>query len=201
MPASIRVTGPNVSEAVVKDYLGRAAEVCHAAGARVAVFGAAWSRNVPAGWSREVAHNSSMPSVGRPMPSRGLGPSLASSRKTSRRQTIIRFIDEAVGYAKAVNRPAIKVIVDFYHVDEEGTPLTEISRFGDWICHVQTADTGRNYPGSGHYDYAFFAEQLRIAGYNETVSVEVMKQLTPDQMAKSLEYLRGIWPASVTVKS
>jgi hypothetical protein len=41
MPASIRVTGPDVDEALVKTYLCGAAEVCHAAGARVAVFGAA----------------------------------------------------------------------------------------------------------------------------------------------------------------
>jgi len=36
------------------------------------------------------------------------------------------------GYAKAVNRPAIKVVVEFYHLGEEGEPLTAISRFGEW---------------------------------------------------------------------
>ena len=43
----------------------------------------------------------------------------------------------------------------------------------------------------------FLAKQLHIIGYDETVSVEVMKPLTPDLMRKSLDYLRGIWPASV----
>jgi len=199
MPASIRVTGPDVNEALVKEYLGRAAEVCHAAGARVAVFGAAWSRNVPEGWSREVAHDQLVDAFTWTADAfAGSGTIVGIEPQNLKEANIIRFIDEAVGYAKAVNRPVIKVIVDFYHLDEEETPLTEISRFGEWICHVQTADTGRNYPGSGHYDYAAFAEQPRIAGYDETVSVEVMKQLTPDLMTKSLEYLRGIWPASVT---
>jgi sugar phosphate isomerase/epimerase len=197
MPASIRVTGPDVNEARVTAYLSRAAEVCHAAGARVAVFGAAWSRNVPAGWSRDVAHDQLLEAFTWTADAfAGSGTVVGIEPQNIKEANIIRFIDEAVGYAKAVNRPEIKVMVDFYHLDEEATPLTDISRFGEWICHVQTADTGRNHPGSGHYDYAAFAEQIRIIGYDETVSVEVMKHLTPDQMLKSLDFLRGIWPAS-----
>lgn len=199
MPAAIRVTGPDVNDGLVKAYLGRAAEVCHAAGARAAVFGAAWSRNVPAGWSREVAHDQLVTAFTWTAEAfADSGTVVGIEPQNIKEANIIRFIDEAVGYAKEVNRPEIKIMVDFYHVDEEGTPLADISRFGEWICHVQTADTGRNHPGSGHYDYASFAEQLRIADYDETLSVEVMKLLTPDQMRESLAFLRGIWPASVT---
>jgi sugar phosphate isomerase/epimerase len=198
MPASIRVTGPDVNQALVKAYLSRAAEVCHAAGARVAVFGAAWSRNVPEGWSREVAHDQLVEAFTWTADAfKGSGTVVGIEPQNIKEANIIRFIDEAVGYAKVVNRLEIKVMVDFYHLDEEGTPLTDISRFGEWICHVQTADTGRNHPGSGRYDYATFAEQIRNIGYDETVSVEVMKHLTPDQMRTSLEFLRGIWPVPV----
>jgi sugar phosphate isomerase/epimerase len=198
MPAAIRVTGPDVDAALVKTYLGRAAEVCHAAGARVAVFGAAWSRNVPLGWSREVAHDQLVDAFTWTADAfAGSGTIVGIEPQNIKEANIIRFVDEAVGYAKAVNRPEIKVMVDFYHLDEEGTPLTDISRFGAWICHVQTADSGRNHPGSGHYDYTTFAAQLRIAGYDETLSVEVMQHLTPDLMRQSLDYLRRIWPAPV----
>lgn len=200
MPASIRVTGPDVDEARVKTYLGRAAEVCHAAGARAAVFGAAWSRNVPEGWSREVAQRQLIDAFTWTADAfKGSGTIVGIEPQNIKEANIIRFIDEAVGYAKAVNRPEIKVVVDFYHIDEEQTPLTDISRFGEWICHVQTADTGRNHPGSGHYDYITFAEQLRLAGYDETISVEVMKNLTLDQQREALEFLRQIWPVSVKV--
>ena len=198
MPVSIRVTGPEVDEALVKTYLGRAAEVCHAAGARAAVFGSSPSRNVPEGWSREAAHDQLVTAFTWTADAfAGSGTLVGIEPHNIKEANIIRFLDEAVGYAMAVNRPEIKVVVDFYHLDEEATPLTDISRFGDWICHVQTADTGRNHPGSGNYDYASFAEQLRIIGYDETVSVEVMKTLPPDQMRESLDYLRRVWPASV----
>ena len=196
MPAAIRVTGPEVDEALVKAYLGRAAEVCHAAGARAAVFGAAWSRNVPEGWSREAAHDQLVAAFTWTAEAfAGSGTVVAIEPQNLKEANIIRFLDEAVGYAREVDRPEIKVMVDFYHLVEEATPLTDISRFGGWICHVQTADTGRNHPGSGSYDYAAFAEQLRIIGYDQTLSVEVMKPLAPEQMRESLEYLRGIWPA------
>jgi len=199
MPASIRVTGPDVNEAQVKAYLGRAAEVCHAAGAQVAVFGAAWSRNVPDGWSRNVAHEQLVKAFTWTADAfKGCGAVVGIEPQNLKEANIIRFIDEAVGYAKEVNRPEIKVAIDFYHLVEEETPLTEISRFGEWICHAQTADTGRNHPGSGSYDYGSFAEQLRIVGYDEMVSVEVMKTLSPELMRISLGYLRQIWPAVVS---
>jgi hypothetical protein len=34
-------------------YLGRAAELLEAAGARIVVYGSGWSRNLPEGWSRD----------------------------------------------------------------------------------------------------------------------------------------------------
>jgi sugar phosphate isomerase/epimerase len=198
MPASIRVTGPDVNEAVVRTYLGRAAEVCHAAGARVAVFGSSPSRNVPEGWSRKVAHDQLVTAFAWTADAfAGSGTVVGIEPHNLKEANIIRFLEEAVSYAGAVNRPEIKVVVDFYHLEEEATPLTDLSRFGEWICHVQTADTGRNHPGSGTYNYALFAEQLRSIGYDETVSVEVMQTLGSDQMRESLEYLRAIWPLPV----
>jgi sugar phosphate isomerase/epimerase len=196
MPASIRLTGPNVDATGIKTYLGRAAEVCHAAGARAAVFGAAWSRNVPDGWSRDIARDQLVEAFAWTADAfEGCGTIVCIEPQNVKEANIIRFVDEAVGYAKAVNRSNIKVVVDFYHLDEERIPLSDISRFGDWIYHFQTADSGRNFPGSGHYDYAAFARELRAIGYDETVSVEVMRQLTPDMMRKSLDFLRGLWPA------
>ncbi len=199
MPVSLRVTGPDVNEDRVKTYLSRAAEVCHAAGAGVAVFGSARSRNVPEGWSREVAHDQLVTAFTWAADAfAGSGTVVAIEAQNVKEANIIRFLDEAVSYAREVDRPEIKVMVDFYHLDEEATPLTDISRFGEWIRHVQTADTGRNHPGSGNYDYASFAGQLRIIGYDETVSVELMKPLTRDMMRESLDFLRGIWPASLS---
>jgi len=198
MPAAIRVTGPDVNEALVKTYLGRAAEVCHAAGARVAVFGSSPSRNVPEGWSREAAHDQLVTAFSWTAEAfAGSGTVVGIEPHNIKEANIIRFLEEAVSYARAVDRPEIKVVVDFYHLDEESTPLTDIARFGEWICHVQTADTARNHPGSGTYDYALFAEQLHGIGYDKTVSVEVMQTLAPELMRASLEYLRAIWPAPV----
>ncbi len=197
MPRSLRVTGPDVDKAVVQSYLGRAAEVCHAAGARVAVFGAAWSRNVPDGFRREIARDQLIAAFGWTADAfKGSGTIVGIEPQNAKEANIIRFLDEAVGYAEAVNRPEIKVMVDSYHLDEEGTPLTEIARFGPWICHVQTADTDRTPPGSGRCDYAAFARQLRRIGYDETLSVEVMTPLSPEQMRDSLKTLRTFWPAT-----
>jgi sugar phosphate isomerase/epimerase len=54
-PHDMRIVGPGVDEPLVRNYLARAAEFLNAAGARVAVMGSAWSRNVPRGWERSRA--------------------------------------------------------------------------------------------------------------------------------------------------
>ena len=75
-------------------------------------------------------------------------------------------------FARQVNRTPIRVLADFYHMDEENEPLAHLAQYKDWIAHIHVADTGRRAPGTGKYPYEAFAEQLRQTGYDGMVSVE-----------------------------
>jgi len=197
IPPTLPVVGPRVDERAVRTWFGHAAELAEAVGATAAVFGAAWSRNVPDGWSRDAAHDQLVTAFTWTAEAfAGSGCVVGIEPQNVKEANIVRFLDEAVGYAQEVGRPGeVKVAVDFYHIDEEGTPLASISRFGEWICTVQAADTGRQHPGRGQYDYATFCAELAKAGYDDTLSVEIMHQISEAEMRDALTFLRGYWPA------
>jgi len=54
-PGNIRLTGPEVDEGGIKDYLERAFARVSRLGAKVIVFGSGGARKIPDGWSREEA--------------------------------------------------------------------------------------------------------------------------------------------------
>ena len=93
------------------------------------------------------------------------------------------------------NQAVLKVMADFYHMDEEGEPLENLRTYADWIVHVQLADTGRKRPGTGSYDYDTFFGYLKEGGYTGAVSIEIADEIPAPDMRRSYEFLRRFWPA------
>jgi sugar phosphate isomerase/epimerase len=195
-PHDMRLVGPDVDATEVKDYLARAAELTHAAGAHAAVVGSAWSRNVPDGWEYTQARDQLLDAYSWAADAfQGTGVVLGIEPQCRKEANIITTVPEAVDYARTVNRPEIKVSIDFYHIDEEDEPLDKLSQYGEWIVHVQLADSDRKHPGTGSYDYATFFQQLRQFNYSGHLTVEIMHDIPPAEMRHSLEFLRRHWPA------
>jgi sugar phosphate isomerase/epimerase len=194
-PQHFRTVGEQVDAPRIKSYLARAAELMHHAGAKSAVLGSAWSRNVPDGFSREMAKQQIIESYGWVADAfKGSGVVVGIEAQNRKEANIITSVAEAVDYAKAVNRPEIKIIADFYHMDEEKEPLSDVETYASWITHIQLADTGRLNPGTGSYDFDNFFRYLKDGGYAGTVSVECMVPIAEQGMRTSLAFLRRYWP-------
>ncbi len=195
-PQDFRTVGDFVDAARIKSYLARAADLMHHAKASSAVLGSAWSRNVPEGYSRARAREQILENYGWVADAfQGSGVTVGIEAQNLKEANIITRLSEAVDYARAVNRPEIRVMADFYHMDEEKEPLSDLQTYGDWIVHIQLADSGRRNPGTGAYDYDSFFRYLKEGGYTGTVSVECMIDIPPPEMRHSLEFLRRYWPA------
>jgi sugar phosphate isomerase/epimerase len=199
-PADFRAVGEGVDRPRIQSYLKRAAELMHHAGARVAVLGSAWSRNVPPGFSRARAREQILESYGWVADAlAGSGVLAAIEAQNRKEANIITTLAEAVDYARALDRPeALAVIADFYHMEEEQEPLNDLVRFGEWIAHVQLADSNRLNPGTGSFDYYGFFGALRSGGYRGRVSVECMVPVPDQGMRDSQIFLRQFWPEKVS---
>ena len=86
---------------------------------------------------------------------------------------MVNRLDQAVSLLRKVNRPAVKIVADTYHMNiEEADPWQALREAGDWIGHLQPSDSNRLEPGAGHLDWAGFADAVRDLGYDRTLAVE-----------------------------
>jgi len=199
-PRDFRIVGDSVDRDRVQSYMRRAAELVQHAGAGAVGLGSGWARNVPDGFSRARARDQILESLGWLADAfAGSGAMIGIEAQNRKEANIINRLAEAVDYAAALNRPdVVRIIADFYHMDEEAEPLEDLARFGDWIVHVQLADTGRLYPGTGAYDYDGFFRNLRAGGYAGTISVECMIPMEEAGIRDCEKFLRGHWPRDVS---
>lgn len=195
MPQDMRVVGDSIDAARVRGYLSRVAELCALAGARVIVFGSGWARNVPDGFERsraEVQFTQALEWSADALA--GTGTTLVIEPLNRKESNIVNSVAEGVRFAKLIARPQIRVLADFYHMDEESEPLSELFEHRDWLSHIHVADTGRRNPGTGSYPYAAFARELERAGYAGLISAECSIADPLADRRHSLAFMRTLWP-------
>ena len=86
----------------------------------------------------------------------------------------LHTIPQAYALAKAVGRPSVKVLFDFYHVQiQEGHLLATLDYAWDEIAYIQVGDTpGRKEPTSGEINYPNVLKHLYNKGYRGFVGME-----------------------------
>ncbi len=86
----------------------------------------------------------------------------------------LHTIPQAYALAKAVGRPSVKVLFDFYHVQvQEGHLLATLDYAWDEIAYIQVGDTpNRKEPTSGEINYPNVLKHLYNKGYRGFVGME-----------------------------
>jgi sugar phosphate isomerase/epimerase len=194
LPGDLKVVGEAVDYDRVRRYIAKSMERVQAVGGKIVVFGSGKARSVPEGFDQgkaeeqlekflhllaDVTDNSGITIVIEPL-NRG-------------ESNIINSVPEGYDLAKRVNRPSIRALADFYHMELENEPLDNIVSCGDLIKHIHVADSGRLAPGTGEYPYSRFVECVRKAGYEGRVSIECKWQDFSAEVVSSEKFLRGIF--------
>jgi sugar phosphate isomerase/epimerase len=196
IPRDLRVVGTDIDVGRVKSYLGRAAELLAYAHAKIIVFGSGRARNVPEGFDRDKAEAQLIDALCWSAEAlQGSDTTLVIEPLNRKESNIVNSVGEGVRFAKAVNRPEIRVLADIYHMDEENEPLSEVAAHVEWLSHIHLADTGRFNPGTGSYDYDTFFGYLKGANYRGMLSAECTVKNPEADMRQSLAFLRRHWPS------
>jgi sugar phosphate isomerase/epimerase len=191
LPQDMRVVGPDTDDNRLKTYLARASDLMGSAGASIVVFGSGWARNVPDDWERVRGEDQFLQALSWCADAlRGSGTTLVIEPLNRRASNIVNSVEDGVHFARQVNRPEIRVLADFYHMDEEHEPLETLAANGAWLSHIHVADTGRKNPGTGSYDYDRFFAQLKSAKYTGMISAECTAEHPAADMRHSLSFLR-----------
>ncbi|MDR3342803.1 MAG: sugar phosphate isomerase/epimerase [Treponema sp.] len=200
-PLRTRLTGPDVNETEIKDYIERALARSQALGVKKVVFGSGPARNVPQGFSLDegrrqivrllrdfasIAEKSEITIVIEPL-----------NRTES---NIINSFEEGCGISSEVSRENVKVLVDYYHLLKENEPLEHIYQKGrPFLSHAHLAGDGsaRQYPTAANKDgYIQFFKALKAAAYDDTISLEAYDDDPPLHMKATLEMIHKLWEKS-----
>ena len=193
-PGELKLVGPESDSDRTRRYVHSAAEALHRIGARTVVLGSGRSRSLPDGWERARGEEQLLRALDWiAVDFKDAGLTLAIEPLNGKESNIITSVDEAVGFAKQINHPAIRVLADFYHMDEENEALDTLVRNKDWLAHIHLADTGRLSPGTGTYPYEEFAARLKAAGYGGTISAECTVQEPERELEASLAFMKRMF--------
>lgn len=190
-PKDMKLVGPEADTARIRHYIARAAAVLSEARARIIVLGSGGARNVPDNCERLRAEEQLLQVLHWCADElKGTGVTLAIEPLNRKESNIINSVDEAVQFARQINRPEIRVLADFYHMDEEQEPLETLRTNAKWLAHIHVADSGRLHPGSGTYDYETFMGLLKEIGYAGMISAECRTDNPEPDMRSSLQFLK-----------
>ena len=193
IPAAIKLTGPDVDPArqmaYVKSTLGRLARL----GVKVVVLGSGGARRVPDGFPKDEAVRQLVDFSRRIAPiAREHGITIVIEPLRRQETNIINTAREGLALVRAVDRPEIKLLVDFYHLAEEGEDPGVIAEAGSLVVHTHIANpAGRVYPlKPEEAAYGGFFANLCKSGYSGRMSVEASTKDFASDAPQSLALLR-----------
>lgn len=190
-PGDLKVIGPEADPERIRRYVNKAANALNQVGAKSMVLGSGRSRMIPDQWERSQAEDQFLQLlsvIGSEFA--GTGVTLAIEPLNKKESNFINSVSEAVTLAKQVNHPSIRVLADFYHMDEENEPLQTLVENKDWLQHIHIADTGRFTPGSGSYPYDQFVAALTASGYTGMISAECTVRDPETELPLSLAFMK-----------
>jgi D-psicose/D-tagatose/L-ribulose 3-epimerase len=196
LPGTLRVTGPDVDEAVQTDYLGRLMSRAGQCGLKTIVFGSGAARRIPDGfpydkaWKQIIAFSKLAAEAAAPN-----GITVVAEPMNRGESNVLNSVDESARLVETVAHPDFQLLVDSYHFWLEEDSLEELKRRMPLIRHVHVADKiGRVFPGeSGVADYRPFFAVIKAAGYDGPISIEALGGDVSVVGKRSLDYLRSQW--------
>lgn len=194
-PGTIRLTGKDVDQLQIMDYVNRALERAKSLGVQYVVFGSGKAKNVPDGYPLEKGYQQVVELLGQ------IGPVAKTKEITivieplqKAECNLINTFEEGCRLASDVDHESIKVLVDFYHMTIEKEPLLHLEQNGkEYLRHVHFANpNGRIYPKDiQEADYIPFFQVLEKIGYHQRISCEAYTDTFGTSSAAALNVLKN----------
>ncbi|GGE49219.1 hypothetical protein GCM10011391_30050 [Pullulanibacillus camelliae] len=190
IPSHLPLVGERADREAIHAYLEKALERMQLIGARIVVFGSGGARHIPQDIERAKGEQQILEFLeAAGQKAKRAGITVVIEPLNRKECNVINSVSEAVRFARQVNHPAVQVLADFYHMDEEDEPLDHLLSAAKYLKHIHVADTGRGAPGTGHYPYKQFSSYVREAGYSGGISIECLWDDFAHQVEKARHFL------------
>lgn len=194
IPASVRLTGPNVNKEQEMAYVRKALDRASELGMTTVVFGSGSARQVPDGFPKEEAFAQLIDFCKRlAVEARARKIIIAIEPLRYEESNIINSMTEGLRLVDAVHDPNIQLNLDYYHLEMVKEDPAIILKAASHIAHVHMANpTGRVFPLRwDEYNYGPFFENLRKIGYDKEMSIEASSKDFATEAPEAIAFLRG----------
>lgn len=176
-PGDFKLLGGKDEYAKISEFLDMAFAKVKPLASPVVVLGSGAARKIPDDMSLEEAKErfiALLSDVIAPM-ARKYNATIAIEELRREECNFINNCREAMEIIRAVDKPEIALLIDYYHAMLGGDKLTELSSYGSAIKHVHIASpkNERKFPNIDDIgDYRSFFAALKTAGYDGAISLE-----------------------------
>lgn len=194
LPASLKVTGPDVDEARQIAYVTKAFDRLARLGVRTVVFGSGAARRVPDGFPADKAFRQLVDFGRRISPlARSHGVTIVIEPLRREETNLINSAADGLALVEAVNDSNFQLMIDFFHLAREHEDPAIVLRARTHLRHVHMANPeARTFPLAWtEYDYEPFFANLRSIGYDQRISIEASTKDFQAEAPRAIALLRG----------
>lgn len=174
IPGDLKITGSEVDAAALRTYVTTTMARAERAGIEMIVFGSGGARRIPEGYDPEAAREQLVGFCSMAAPIAGNhGVTIVVEPLNLRECNVLNTVAECAELVMQVSHPALKLLVDAYHLMLDGDSPADVIAYGALIAHTHVATVpNRLAPGAEPCDLAPFFAALNEAGYTGRVSIE-----------------------------
>jgi sugar phosphate isomerase/epimerase len=193
LPGDRRIVGPAVDRGWLDGYVRTAfARIARLTGpGAILVIGSGRSRSIPDGFPRATALDQLAEFFAWVGPlARAHGITIALEHLRRAESNVFTALRESGDFIRARGLADTRLLVDIYHLMEEGEPLSTIDDFADLLVHAHAADSERRHPGTGTYPLADFFAHLGRNNYTGMCSIDCRWADFPAEIGAAMAALR-----------
>ena len=189
LPATLKITGPDVDLEKLKAYATRACERAKAMGSSIIVWGSGPARKIPDGWPREKAEEQYVAAlrVAGPIAKKS-GLVLALESLPSSETNIANTTVETYGHIRKAGAEGIALMVDLRHFTTMKEPLENLDTLRGQFVHAHVGN-----PQTDGEALRSQLARLKAGGYNGRMSIEHGIKDAKRELKPAIEALRRIW--------
>jgi sugar phosphate isomerase/epimerase len=192
LPATLKCSGPDLDYERLDRYAHTVFRRCREIGMTRIVFGSAGARIVPEGFPVARAFEQYVDLLRQFAPlAEEQGVMIVVEPLNRGECNLINTVREGAEAVRRANHPAVKLLVDLFHMLRNGESPDDLLAVGPLIRHAHLAENrDRAAPGTHGEDFRPYLRALRRAGYNDRLALEPIWTDLPTQLAPALREVR-----------